>query len=115
VHGEVKEKGLEGTVGLNGFARDLSTSPRGGSISALEMTKGTDIATPVLIMKLHKWDPVTATIQFGCDVGGIGGPKGGPTCASRFELKDAVAIELSYGASQEERVKWFEGEGGPQS
>ena len=76
VHGEVKEKGFEGTVGLNGFVRDLSTGPRAKPISALEITKGTDIATPVLIMKLHKWDPVTATIQFGCDVGGKAGPPG---------------------------------------
>jgi type VI protein secretion system component Hcp len=97
VNGESTEKGFEKAVGLYGFLRDGSINKPLG----LEMTKGTDIATPILIENLHSRDRLNATIHLLC------APNGGPpSCASSFEVRDIGVSELSYGANQRERVRW---------
>lgn len=89
--GEADFRPLPGAIGLSGFTRALSGT---------ETVKGTDVATLGLIEAVHRGTVQPATIHFGCQ----SGP--GPACPSTIGLSDLVASDLSYGASQVERVRW---------
>jgi hypothetical protein len=86
---------LPGAIGLSGFTR---------SLSGTETVKGTDLATLGLIEAVHRGTVQSATIHFGCQ----SGPRPGPACPSTIGPTDVAASELSYGASQVERVRWLE-------
>jgi type VI secretion system Hcp family effector len=90
--GEADFRPLPGAIGLSGFTRALSGT---------ETVKGTDIATLGLIEAVHRGTVQQATIHFGCQ------PGPGPACPSTIGLSGVVASELSYGASQVERVRWL--------
>ena len=92
--GEADFRPLPGAIGLSGFTRALSGT---------ETVKGTDVATLGLIGAVHRGTVQQATIHFGCQ----SGPGPGPACPSTIGLSDVVASELSYGASQVERVRWL--------
>ncbi len=77
-------------IGLTGFTR---------SLSGTQTAKGTDIATYGLLRALHLGSVLEPTLHFGCDTG----PGG---CTGTSALGDSVVVEISYGASQVERVKW---------
>jgi type VI protein secretion system component Hcp len=90
--GEADFRPLTGAIGLAGFTRALSGT---------ETVKGTDVATLGLIGAVHLGAVQQATIHFGCQ------PGPGPACSSTIGLPDVVVSELSYGASQVERVRWL--------
>lgn len=90
--GEADFRPLPGAIGLSGFTR---------SLSGTQTVKGTDLATLALIGAVHQGTVQQATIHFGCQ----SGP--GTACAGTIGLPDVVASELSYGASQVERVRWL--------
>jgi type VI protein secretion system component Hcp len=90
--GEADFRPLPGAIGLSGFTRALSGT---------ETVKGTDVATLGLIGAVHQGTVQQATIHFGCQ------PGPGPACPGTLGLSDVVASELSYGASQVERVRWL--------
>jgi type VI secretion system Hcp family effector len=90
--GEADFRPLPGAIGLSGFTRALSGT---------ETVKGTDVATLGLIGAVHQGTVQQATIHFGCQ------PGPGPACPGTIGLSDVVASELSYGASQVERVRWL--------
>jgi type VI secretion system Hcp family effector len=90
--GEAGFRPLPGAIGLSGFTR---------SLSGTETVKGTDVATLALIGAVHQGTVQQATIHFGCR----SGP--GTACPGTIGLPDVVASELSYGASQVERVRWL--------
>jgi type VI protein secretion system component Hcp len=92
--GEADFRPLPGAIGLSGFTRALSGT---------ETVKGTDVATLGLIGAVHLGTVQQATIHFGCQPG----PGPGPACPGTIGLSDVVALELSYGASQVERVRWL--------
>ena len=92
--GEADFRPLPGAIGLSGFTR---------SLSGTETVKGTDVATLGLIEAVHRGTVQSATIHFGCQ----SGPRPGPACPSTIGLSDVAASELSYGASQVERVRWL--------
>lgn len=89
--GEADFRPLPGAIGLSGFTR---------SLSGTEIVKGTDVATLGLIGAVHQGTVQQATIHFGCQ------PGPGTACSGTIGLPDVVASELSYGASQVERVRW---------
>ncbi len=91
--GEADFRPLPGAIGLSGFTR---------SLSGTETVKGTDVATLGLIGAVHQGTVQQATIHFGCQ-----GPGPGTACSGTIGLPDVVASELSYGASQVERVRWL--------
>jgi type VI secretion system Hcp family effector len=91
--GEAEVRFLPDAIGLSGFTRTLSGT---------ETVKGTDVATLGLIGALHQRAAQRATIHFGC----LSGTS--PGCSGTIGLPDAVVSELSYGASQVERVQWLE-------
>jgi hypothetical protein len=91
--GEAEVRFLPDAIGLSGFTRTLSGT---------ETVKGTDVATLGLIGALHQRAAQRATIHFGC----LSGTS--PGCSGTIGLPDAVVSELSYGASQIERVQWLE-------
>jgi type VI protein secretion system component Hcp len=83
---------LRDPIGLTSFTR---------SLNGLHTTKGTDIATPALLTRLHRGDEFQRpTIRYGC----VGGHS--PGCVGSFEFDRATLMELSYGASQVERSTW---------
>jgi type VI protein secretion system component Hcp len=90
--GEADFRPLPGAIGLTGFTRALSGT---------QTVKGTDAATLDLIGSLHQGDVQQATIHFGCQ------SAAGPGCSGTIGLPDVVVSELSYGASQVERVRWL--------
>jgi type VI protein secretion system component Hcp len=90
--GEADFRSLPKSIGLSGFTRALSGT---------ETVKGTDVATLGLIGALHQGAVQQATIHFGCQSGA------GTACSSTIGLPDVVVSELSYGASQVERVRWL--------
>jgi len=92
LQGEVDSRPLPKSIGLSGFTR---------SLSGTETVKGTDIATLGLIGAVHQGIVQQATIHFGCQSGG------GAVCSGTIGLSDVVTSDLSYGASQVERVRWF--------
>ena len=92
LQGEVDSRPLPKSIGLSGFTR---------SLSGTETVKGTDIATLGLIGAVHQGIVQQATIHFGCQSGGSA------VCSGTIGLSDVVASELSYGASQKERVRWL--------
>jgi type VI secretion system Hcp family effector len=95
VRGEADYGALRTPIGLFGFTR---------SHTGIQTTKGTDSATLYMLATVHKpWPPERTAIHFGCHLD----PQDVPTCSS-FELTDPVVAEVSYGASQIERVKWLE-------
>jgi type VI secretion system Hcp family effector len=77
-------------IGLTGFTR---------SLSGTQTVKGTDIATYGLLRALHLGSVLEPTLHLGCDTG----PGG---CTGTSALGDSFVVEISYGASQVERVKW---------
>jgi type VI secretion system Hcp family effector len=82
-------------IGLSSFTRDLS---------ALHVAKGTDIATPILLSRLHKNTSLEQPrIDYACDLSDQARPK-----CSAIQLDDLIVAELSYGASQVERVTFVE-------
>jgi type VI secretion system Hcp family effector len=107
IHGEAtfaKERDL---VGLSAFKRTLSGAETGRATSMAwetQTTKGTDIATLSLIESLHRGTTHDVTLRFGCSDTGAGAG----TCPHSIEIKDAKVEEISYGASQVERVQWVE-------
>jgi hypothetical protein len=65
----------------------------------VEVTKGTDIATPALLARLHQ----VASFE---DVGIHHGCRGeARECPQSFTF-DGTITELRYGASQVERLRW---------
>ncbi len=92
---------LQDVIGLSGFTRE-STTVNGKLELGLSMTKGTDIATPALLTRLHQGTVFAATIRFGCRRGATGREE----CPQVIELKDVTVTELAYGANQVERLKW---------
>jgi type VI secretion system Hcp family effector len=104
IPGEGTSGGLRDLIGLSSFAQTLSASDAGKiELSETETTKGTDIATLNLIASLHRGDPIAAVnLLFGC--GSVGAP--GDTCPHSIKLTNALVVEVSYGASQVERVMW---------
>jgi type VI secretion system Hcp family effector len=114
IHGEATFKGMDHPIGLSAFARTLSVTGMSGSGQpgrtewGTETTKGTDIATLQLIESLHIGEPHDVTLRFGCiDTGA-----GAGTCPHSIEIKHALVEEISYGASQVERVTWVEPDAG---
>jgi type VI protein secretion system component Hcp len=98
VRGEADYGTLRQPIGLFGFTR---------SHTGIQTTKGTDSATFYMIASLHRQPPTPpgTAIHFDCH---LGPPAPGvPTC-STFELTEPKVAEVSYGASQVERVKWIE-------
>jgi type VI secretion system Hcp family effector len=103
IPGEATFGSLHDVIGLSEFTQGLSATDAGKlDYSRTGMTKGTDIATLSLIESLHKGTRHSVTLRFGC---GPTGPGGG-TCPHSIEMSQAQAWELSYGASQVERVEW---------
>ena len=94
-------KGLEGAIGLYGYLRGVeATSPgRARVTSALELTKGTDVATPGLIRNLHVPADIRGDVRV-CNV-----DQTQPACDLLFSLEPGTSVvEISYGASQREKV-----------
>jgi type VI secretion system Hcp family effector len=91
VAGEASFDRLEDVIGLTAFNRGLTE---------ITMTKGTDIATPVLLWYLHDGERVRRPVlHYGCI-------RDDRPCAGSFEFDEARVMELSYGASQVERLRW---------
>jgi type VI secretion system secreted protein Hcp len=85
-------------IGLLGFARGLTGT------QAIQTTKGTDNASlhVIAVVNSGRLDR-DATVYFGCDTF----QQDIATCES-FESRELKVAEVSYGASQVERVKWIE-------
>jgi hypothetical protein len=79
-------------IGLTGFTR---------SLSGAETVKGTDIATYGLLRALHRGLELEPALHFGCGAGPAG------DCTGTSALGDSFVVEISYGASQVERLKWL--------
>jgi type VI secretion system secreted protein Hcp len=91
IPGEATFKALPKSIGLFAFTHTLSGT---------ETVKGTDIATLGLIQAVHQGGLQQATIHFGCQTTVT------PGCPNTIGLTNAVAVALSYGASQLEHVQW---------
>jgi type VI secretion system secreted protein Hcp len=93
IFGEVTVKGFERSIGLSGFTHTLTGT---------QVVKGTDVATPSLLMVLHQGGVLTSALtHFGCQT-----IKGAFGCASSFEDARSFLTDLTYGASQVEHVGW---------
>jgi type VI secretion system Hcp family effector len=93
--GEVTERPFERSIGLQAFVR--------GQGAPLQVTKGTDIATPLLIRNLHAPQPLAGTLRYACAPDGAGAV----SCGAAFDVGPGAAVAaISYGASQRERVDW---------
>jgi type VI secretion system Hcp family effector len=93
--GEVTQRPFERSIGLQGFVR--------GQASPLQVTKGTDIATPLLIRNLHVPQPLAGSVRYACgpDATGV------VSCGAAFDVGPGASVAaISYGASQRERVDW---------
>jgi type VI secretion system Hcp family effector len=90
ITGESVTKGFEDAIGLQGFSRDLAGE---------KLIKGTDVATPILIGRLHRVETVKGTVHFACGSTAAGQV----SCASTFDT-EAYILEMSYGASQKEEL-----------
>jgi type VI secretion system Hcp family effector len=101
VDGEVTQKGLEGAIGLYGYSRGIqATGPGQRVASALQLTKGTDIGTPLLIRDLHMGTEIRGDLR-ACTAGRVG-----TTCDLLFALeRSTILTEISYGASQREKLE----------
>lgn len=91
IRGESTFARLPGAIGLFGFTH---------SLSGTETVKGTDVATLSLLQAVHLGGVQQATIHFGCQNASVG-------CSQTIGLAGVVPVELSYGASQLEHVKWL--------
>ena len=89
IPGEATVARVPGAIGLSAFTH---------SLSGTETVKGTDVATLSLIQAVHLGGVQQATIHFGCQ-----NPSG---CTNTISLTNVVAVQLSYGASQLEHVRW---------
>jgi type VI secretion system secreted protein Hcp len=107
--GEATFANISDLVGLSAVTRNLSATERSTGthlVWATETTKGTDKATLGLLGLLHEGTHlVDVILRFGCS---HTGPDAG-TCAQSVGLRrHATVSEISYGASQVERVQWIE-------
>jgi type VI secretion system Hcp family effector len=107
IRGEATFANLPEPVGLSAFTRNLSATQRStGAVLAwaTETTKGTDKATVRLLGSLHEGADHLVILRSGCS---NAGPDAG-TCAQSVQFQRAAVMEISYGASQVERVQWWE-------
>jgi type VI secretion system Hcp family effector len=101
VKGEVTARTLEQAIGLYGYLREIEAANPGRTrvTSALELIKGTDVATPVLIRSLHVSADIRGEVRL-CNV-----DRGPLACTLLFGLEPHTLVtEISYGANQREKV-----------